>query len=1190
MGKGKSNHTRSHCCDSVHYHDDENEEDYGGDPLEPILQDRQSASTAAYKTSNSCSSSDDENHSFDDDNPDYSDSDDANDMDSNSDYRVTVSDSIMMMPHVCKDDDDTCEMEQQSDDNDIDDECNSVEYVRCSALQQPQTCNHNTWVMMDSGAQRHIFRNINCLSTIVCHWPRINLITADNGVHRVRAIGNINKILQNVFIFERAGQDLISTSALARAGYFVLYGPVKMQDVMTDVAIIRCRDNKLLAIGELINGLYYVKRHNLGLPTNEVSHVVAAVMPIPSDPVPCSDLYEAHRKMGHLSLTRMKLMVDDTRVHDTPITQDMIHDAVDFVCPTCIQANIQHHMTRHEGTGNRFDGYSPGEVYALDFNTGLPESLHGKCVKTLMIFGVLSGDVYYFHYKSVVAKDVFNALYNIMWDLKRHGKVMKLLCHDLEGIFVKAITDFSTTYSVDVQVSSPYVHQQNGSAESIIKHDTASMRALLLDAGFNGSMWTYALECVAYIRNRSPVNHTISAGRETPFELIRGQKPTLKYIRAFGERVIVKLVENERGNKATPAGALGVIVGYHPDNPSAYGIMFCEQGYPVKFRNEIIPLTKHLQGVNKQQLKFLTALLGSPAQLGEVRAADVNMMSAEQPMEDNAYHSTDINDVYRDVYDNVYASTIVTCVPVLDELAGKAQFSLHQARKMHEAWPFLLDAMIEEWTKLQEFSTFKMISNVNDDPLASDIVTPLTIFFKVSRIADDDDNVKVKCRIALRGDTLNRDEIGTTASPTVSTTTVRLMLSFAAMAGLLIRKFDVVSAYLHAEQPVRNGKRVTCRIPAELIGSDHDMLAVMNKALYGDPEAGRQFYLLLRGVLYKIGFRASSADTCLYLRRENDDNMTFLITHVDDMLLLYHNQSVLDSFQRELSEHLQLKNEGVPKKFLGLYLDYDDDGSIMLSQLTYEKTILKRATISNRVRHVPLMHLDKYKASGHNREPIPEKVLFEKMGLFRYICDGVRPDLMFACSRAMSCKDGLIFDHMTYYLRNNIGIGLCYLHEPIHLHAYSDASYNIDSNGTSQLGYAVFLTCNSAAFAFNSKKIVSSTPLSSTEAELIAAVECWKTIRWTVDLLAEFDVIIQLPIPIYVDNGAIECIANDYQNRPKMRHLVPKIAVIRQAVADGFIVLSHVPSADNCADILTKPVQSGELFDRLLNKIIGYND
>lgn len=1164
----------------------ENEQDYGGDPPEPRNNHPESvpAMTEVESDGSSTSNNEDINNDNTNDNIDIS-GGSVNVRPDNENHNIDNNDNSDNVVNIDNNGNNDSVMSIDNNGNTDSVRRENFEIVHCNGMQR-QLCDKNVWIMMDSGAQRHIFKDMSILSNVISEWPAINLITADNRIHRVRAIGDINKILKNVFIFTGAGQDLISTSALARVGYYVVFGPVKVNDITTDVAILRRRDGRLLATGELINGLYYVKRSDLGLPITSDNQMACAVMPIPGDPAPCAKLLEAHRRLGHLSLARMRLLTDESRVFDSPVSKQMVKDAVEFVCPTCVQANIQHHMTRAIGTGHRFDTYLGGEVYTLDFKTNLPPSIHGKCTKTLMVYGIKSGDVYYYHFDRVTAKNVYDSLYNLYWYLHGNNKIMKCLCHDMEEILKAGVTNFATEHGVVVQHSAPYIHQQNGSAEAILKHDVASMRALLLDSGLNDSMWTYALDFVAYTRNRSPVNDTISSTQETPIELIRGQKPTLRYMRPFGERVIVKLVDKEQKNKINPNGALAIIVGFEPSNPSSYGVMMCEAGYPVKFRNELISLS-HLQGVDKHQLKFLSSLLRSQAELREVRATSMSECSTEDCISNSATLASNATDVDACLSDDIHVSLIVTCDPAMEALAGRPQFNLYQARKLSAAWPQLLEAMKEEWNKIQEFNTFEMIKSTSDHQLASIDVTPLTIFFKVTRIANDQQHLKVKCRVALRGDTLNREEIGPTASPTASTTTVRFMLNFAAVRGLLIRKFDVESAYLHADQPLRNGKLVTCSIPGELVGSVNNQIALMRKSLYGDPEAGRQFYLLLRGILFKMGFRPCNADLCLYTCVEHDNTMTYLITHVDDMLLMYAHESTLIRFREQLGKHVGLKDEGIPRKFLGLYIDYGVNGDILLQQESYEDTILERTTVSKRVRHVPLMLLSKYTDSDRNRPHLTDKKLFELMGLYRYVCDGVRPDLMFACSRAMKSRDGLMFNHMTQYLQEKRGVGLTYCREPIELHAFSDASYNIDIDGSSQLGYAVFLTHGSGAFAYSSKKISTSVPLSSTEAELVAAVECWKTIQWTVDLLSEFNISIGRPIPMYVDNNAIVNISDGYQNHPKMRHLCPKVAALRQAVMSHDIVLLHVPSEENCADIFTKPVQDPTIFNNLLRKIIG---
>jgi hypothetical protein len=72
------------------------------------------------------------------------------------------------------------------------------------------------------------------------------------------------------------------------------------------------------------------------------------------------------------------------------------------------------------------------------------------------------------------------------------------------------------------------------------------------------------------------------------------------------------------------------------------------------------------------------------------------------------------------------------------------------------------------------------------------------------------------------------------------------------------------------------------------------------------------------------------------------------------------------------------------------------------------------------------------------------------------------------------------------------------------------------------------------------------------------------------------------PTPILCDNDAARHLAEDHIGHPNVKHIHVKFHYIRELVEDGSVALTHVRSADNTADILTKPLARGD-FQRLQN-------
>ena len=95
--------------------------------------------------------------------------------------------------------------------------------------------------------------------------------------------------------------------------------------------------------------------------------------------------------------------------------------------------------------------------------------------------------------------------------------------------------------------------------------------------------------------------------------------------------------------------------------------------------------------------------------------------------------------------------------------------------------------------------------------------------------------------------------------------------------------------------------------------------------------------------------------------------------------------------------------------------------------------------------------------------------------------------------------------------------------------------------------------------------------MSSTEAEIIAASACALEVVHARALLEELG-LAQDVTPLYVDNsGAVE-LSRDRKSCHRSRHVDRRYFKVRELSALGEIDVHHIDTADNPADLLTKPL------------------
>jgi hypothetical protein len=105
-----------------------------------------------------------------------------------------------------------------------------------------------------------------------------------------------------------------------------------------------------------------------------------------------------------------------------------------------------------------------------------------------------------------------------------------------------------------------------------------------------------------------------------------------------------------------------------------------------------------------------------------------------------------------------------------------------------------------------------------------------------------------------------------TFSPVLSIVVLRLILAiFAAYPHVVTTVADVEQAYLNS---VLN-EEVYVRAPPGLPVPEGHVLLLL-KAIYGMPQAGREFWKLLRSVILAMGFKQSEFAHCFFFRRTKD--------------------------------------------------------------------------------------------------------------------------------------------------------------------------------------------------------------------------------------------------------------------------------------------------------------------------------
>lgn len=157
--------------------------------------------------------------------------------------------------------------------------------------------------------------------------------------------------------------------------------------------------------------------------------------------------------------------------------------------------------------------------------------------------------------------------------------------------------------------------------------------------------------------------------------------------------------------------------------------------------------------------------------------------------------------------------------------------------------------------------------------------------------------------------------------------------------------------------------------------------------------------------MHKLKFERCEFDACLYLRKEKNGNMMYLLLYIDDMLLASKNMSDIQHFKELFKSKFDMKGLGSSKKIFGMELRRDRRKSKMfISQMKYiEKTLKKFGMDECKIVSTPLvahfkLSLQQRPKTEKNKLEMSPVPYLNVVGSLMYAMIGTRPDITHSVS------------------------------------------------------------------------------------------------------------------------------------------------------------------------------------------------
>ncbi|KAJ9542391.1 hypothetical protein OSB04_028897 [Centaurea solstitialis] len=715
------------------------------------------------------------------------------------------------------------------------------------------------------------------------------------------------------------------------------------------------------------------------------------------------------------------------------------------------------------------------------------------------------------------------------------------------------------------QLTPPYTPQMNGVSERRNRTLLDMVRTMMCHSSLPVSFWGHALETAAHILNRAPTKSV----EKTPYELWKGKKPNISFLKIWGCEVYVKRPTSEKlkpkSDKCFFVGYPKTTVGYYFYNPEENKVFVARNG---KFLEEkFLSLENTRKDVD---LQIVDEENTTPVVEPEIQHNNVEPQS--EPIEE-----VQTQDLRR--------SSRVRQEPdrYLGFLVSQDSGDLNEPTSYGEA---VSGSESEQWQEAMKAEMQSMYDNqvweLTDLPQHCKAVGRKWVFKKKT---DMDGNVHTfKARLVAKGFTqthgIDYDE---TFSPVAMLKSIRILMAISAYFNYEIWQMDVKTAFL-------NGKLTEDVYMEQPEGFEDpknpNKVCKLLKSIYGLKQASRSWNLHFDERIKEFGFAKSEFEPCVYTKFSGSI-VTFLVLYVDDILLIGNNVPTLQSVKEWLSKCFQMKDLGEAAYILGIKIYRNRSKRLIgLSQSTYIDKILKRFRMDESKKgFIPMQHgivLSKTQCpvSSEDQDRMKSVPYASAIGSIMYAMLCTRPDVAYSVSVTSRYQQNpgephwVAVKNILKYLRRTKEMFLVFggSEDEISVTGYSDASFQTDRDDfRSQSGYV--FTLNGGAISWKSSK-QDTIADSTTEAEYIAACDAAKEAVWLRNFLSDLRVVasISRPIDIFCDNSGAVAQAKEPREHHKSRHMLRKYHLIREIIGRGDVRICKIPTEDNVADPLTKPL------------------
>ncbi|GJU45327.1 putative ribonuclease H-like domain-containing protein [Tanacetum coccineum] len=718
-----------------------------------------------------------------------------------------------------------------------------------------------------------------------------------------------------------------------------------------------------------------------------------------------------HRRLGHINFKNINKLVKDNLVRGLP-TKRFENDQT---CVACLKGK-QHRASCKSKVLNPITKplfMLHMDLFGLTFMSSLMHKKYCLVVtddysRFTWVFFLTTKDE-----TSEILKNFIKEIENLV------DKKVKIIRSDNGTEFKnKVMDDFCREKGIKREYSVARTPQQNGVAERRNRTLIEAARTMLADSKLPTTFWAEAVSTACYVQNRVLV---VKPHNKTPYELFRGFKPALSFMRPFGCHVTILNTLNSLG-KFDGKSDEGFFVGYSLSS-KAFRV------YNTRTRNVEENLhigfleNKPMIEENGPKWLFDIDSLTQSMNYVPVAAGTISNESAGTQGEVNTGTST--HEITQDcIVMPIWKDASYFDSPSKDVNNGEPKSTADDQKQDGNS----LNNKNVEQDKFEDDSSTKEV-NATGQHVKTVSPEVNTVGPSVNTASSYDQNSP-------------KDMFTIGASHTLEATHIEFFSDEdepEVDLGNITNSYTVPTTpntRIHKDHPIEN---VISDVKSAFVyGTIEEEVYVAQPPGFKDPDHPDKVYKAM-------GLKRGKIDQTLFIKKQKG-YILLVQVYIDDIIFGSINKELCTGFEKLMKEKFQMSSMGELTFFLGLQLQQKEDG-IFISQDKYVAEILKKFNYTHVKFSSTPVDLEKPLVKDGDVDDVDVHLYRSMIGSLMYLTAS-RPDIMFAvcaCARfQVTPKTSylLAVKRIFRYLKGKPTLSLWYSKDsPFELVAYTDSDY-----------------------------------------------------------------------------------------------------------------------------------------------------